>query len=628
MVTEELISYIKSQLDAGIDRNEIIKTLKSQGGWEEGDVADAFAKIGQAKALNTKPQTAGDEVRKFSKPDPFASGGQDPLIAQGARNMTQVIDQTTQEAHGPDSILGQVSEQKKEGGGKKAITAIVIIIVLLGICAGAAYGYFTYFKNPKPLDILLEATVKSMEVTVAREKGDLEFGLTMDVSDNADTAMYNLFASNAMSFKYLVSYDMGYDISDVANQKINGSLTFELEGDMGLMEANFKGTADIKMVDNIIYLQLRDTTPFMELDLSEYENRWIEIDLENIMPGIGIDIEELMAMQGEQQEEALEVLQELLNDPEIVKIINRSGKIKDSTDANGNKEYHLTFQISQEDWKILTKRAFETFKEMAITMMEEEMQNTVSYPGYEEPSPEEMFAEIESGLDSEEVGKVFEILEKLTVEMWITKDTMLTRRSVISLDVEEIKIEDEYAGEMTIGVVLSAESETDYDVTVEVTPPTDTTSLQEFIEEVERESGQKGMDASIKSNLMGIRPSAELYYDDNDGSYGAQTEVSEDACMAENTMFTDNMSISWSLDSIRDIISFDKEVVCTIGDKGQSYAVSTELGGGLWFCIDSTGAAYETNLSLVVGDVSCTEKTETDELFDEFDESDEFKEID
>ena len=624
MVTEELISYIKGQLDTGIDRNEIIKTLRSQGGWEDADVADAFAKIGQAKMANVGYQKAGDEVRKLSKQDPFAGAEQkDPLKAQGAQSAAQP-DQAVHETHQPDSILGQVAGQKKEGGSKKAITTIIFIVVLLGGCAGGVYGYFTYFKDPKPLDILLEAAAKGMEVTTAREKGDLEFGLTMDVSDNANTAMYDLFASDEMSFNYLVSYDMAYDISDITNQKVDGSLTFGLEGNMGFMEANFEGTADIKMVNNIIYLQLRDTTPFMELDLSEYEDRWIEIDLENIMPGIGIDMEELMAMQGEQQEEALEMLQELLNDPEIVKIINRSGKVEEVVDVNGNKEYHLTFQVSQEDWKILTKRAFKTFKEMAITMMEEEMQNTVTYPGYEEPSPEEMFAEIESGLDSEEAGKVFEILEDLTVEMWITKETMLTRRSVISLDVEGIKIEDEYAGEMTIGVVLSAESETDYNVSVEVTPPIDTTPLQEFMEEVMEEPRQKGMDASIRSNLMGIRPNAELYYDDNDGSYGSPVEVSEDACMTKNTMFTDNMSISWSLDSIRDVIGFDKEVLCAIGDKGQSYAVSTELSDGLWFCIDSTGAAYETNLPLAEGDAACSEKTEIDEsLFDE-----DFEEID
>ncbi|MCK5493431.1 MAG: hypothetical protein KAJ14_10015, partial [Candidatus Omnitrophica bacterium] len=351
-------SYIKGQLDTGIDRNEIIKTLRSQGGWEDADVADAFAKIGQAKMANVGYQKAGDEVRKLSKQDPFAGAEQkDPLKAQGAQSAAQP-DQAVHETHQPDSILGQVAGQKKEGGSKKAITTIIFIVVLLGGCAGGVYGYFTYFKDPKPLDILLEAAAKGMEVTAAREKGDLEFGLTMDVSDNANTAMYDLFASDEMSFNYLVSYDMAYDISDITNQKVVGSLTFGLEGNMGFMEANFEGTADIKMVNNIIYLQLRDTTPFMELDLSEYEDRWIEIDLENIMPGIGIDMEELMAMQGEQQEEALEMLQELLNDPEIVKIINRSGKVEEVVDVNGNKEYHLTFQVSQEDWKILTKRAF------------------------------------------------------------------------------------------------------------------------------------------------------------------------------------------------------------------------------------------------------------------------------
>lgn len=619
MVTEELISYIKSQLDAGIDRNEIVKILKAQGGWGETDVADAFAKIGQVKALNTEPQKAGNEVRKFSKQDPFVSEGQDPLTAQGARNVTQATDQTAQEVHNPNSILGQVAGQKKGGGGKKTVSAIIIVIVLLGVLAGAAYGYFTYFANPKPLDVLLEATAKSMEVTTAKEKGTFKFDLNIDVDDKDNTAMQDLFTKDGMSFNFLILSDMLYDISDAANQKIDGSLTFGFDGKTGLMKAGFDGTADIKMVDNIIYLQLRDTTPFMELDLSEYEDRWIEIDLENIMPGVGIDIEELMAMQTEQQEEYLEVLQELLNDSEIVKIINRSGKIENATDTNGNKEYHLTFQVSKEDWKILTKKAFEAFKEMAITMMEEEMQNTpyVSYSGYEEPDMEEMFAEIESELNSEEAGKVFEILENLTVEMWITKDTMLTRRSVVLLDVGGIKIEDEYSGEMTIDVVLSAESETDYNVSVDVTPPTDATPFQEFMEEVSGETGQKEKKASIKADLMTIRPSAELYYDDNKGSYGVQTEVSEDACSEENTMFDDSL-ISSSLMSVLWELEGNETLVCGIGDDGQSYVISAELGNDLWFCIDSMGAAFETDLPLAEGDITCPEKDKVDEyLFDE-----------
>ena len=624
MVTEELISYIKSQLDAEVDRDEIVKTLRSQGGWEDADVADAFAKIGQAKALSTEPQEAGDEVRKFSKQDPFARGGQEPLMAQGARSAEQVVsNKPAQEAHNPDSVLGQVAGQKKEGGGKKAITTIIFIIVLLGGCAGGVYGYFTYFKNPKPYEILLETTVKSMDVTTAKEKGNIEFGLEIDVNDDTGTAMQNFFTSDKMSFNYLVSYDVKYDISDVADQKVDGFLTFGLEGDMGFMEANFEGTLDIKMVDNIIYLQLRDSTPFMEFDLSEYEDRWIEIDLENIMPGVGINMEELMAMQTEQQEEYLEVLQELLKDPEIVRIINRSGKVENATGTDGNKEYHLTFQVSQEDWKILTKKAFKTFKEMTITMMEEEMQNMPYDSPDSEEMFEEMFVEIENELDSEEVGKVFEILENLTVQMWIAKDTMLTRKSVILLDVAEIKIEDEYAGEITLGVTFSGESETDYDVSVDVTPPTDTIPLQEFIEEITEEDRQKGKEASIKANIMTIRPSAELYYDDNDDSYGTSVEVSEDACFAKDTMFDDG-TVSSSLEFILWEIEVDKTLVCGIGGKGQSYVVSAELSNGLWFCIDNTGAAYETNLPLAEGDTVCPAKTEIDEyLFDE-----DFEEID
>ncbi len=612
MVTEELISYIRSQLNAGIDRNEIVKTLKSQGGWEEGDVADAFAKIGQEKSSDyTSPVETGEELEHEiagrTLNESFSE--ENSTLGQSTNSAARIASERSITAatkeHEPNSVLGQVAGKKQSG--KKIITTIIFIIVLLGGCAGGVYGYFTYFANPKPLDILSGTIAKGMEVTVAKEKGDFKFGLDIDVNDDASTTMQNFFTSDKMSFNYLVSYDMAYDMSDVANQKVDGVLTFGLEGDTGIMEANFEGTADIKMVDNIIYLRLRDTTPFMELDLSEYEDRWIEIDLENIMPGVSIDVEKLMAMQGEQKEKVKEMLEKLLNSPKIIEIINRSGKVENVVDANGNKEYHLTFQISQEDWKILIKEVMVISKDLAIEMMEEEMQNTVTDPGYEEPSPEEIFTEIENELDSENAGKIFEILENLTAEMWVTKDTMLTRKSVVLLDVSGIKIEDESTGEMKIGVSLSAENETDYDVAVEVVPPTDTTPVQEFIEGLMGETGQTEKKASTKINFDKIRTDAELYYDDNENSYGTPVEVSEDSCVAENTMFTDNTSILWSLKSLRSIVGSDKKLVCTIGNEGQSYAVAAELSDNLWYCIDSTDATYEIDQPLSEGDTTCPE---------------------
>ena len=600
MVTEELISYIKSQLDSGLERNDIVKILKSQGGWQETDIADAFAQIGKDKLPNNNHQKVGGEMSKPIITDQQTSQendstDKDMLKVQEERDKTQTSQQSSQGGHHPDSILGQASKKEKGGGSKKKIILVVVVIVLLGVFAGAAYGYFTYFKNPKPITLLMQTAAKGMEVTVAKETGNLKFGLDIVVDSDSDSAIEDLFTNDKTSFEYLVSYDMEYDISDVANQKVDGFLTFGLDGDMGLETVNFDGTVDVKMVDNIVYLQLRDTTPFMELDLREYEDRWIEIDLENIMPGIGIDMTELMATQGEQQEKIKEAMKELLGNKEIVEIINRSGQIKDTKDANGNNEYHLTFQINKEDWKELIKQFMITYKDLAIEMVEEEMQSK-GYSGYEEPTMEEIFAELETNLESEEAGMVFEVLEKIIVELWITKDTMLTRKSSMLLDAPGIKIEDEYSGEITVDINFSGESETDYDVTVEVIPPEETTPVQEFIEEV---SGmlmggaqQKAEYASVKANFKTISVMSELYYDDNEFAYGSPVEASEEACMTENTMFEDKM-IKSSFENVKNVISTGV-VECAIGKGGQSWVISSD-GPNLW-CADSTGFAGKSGI--------------------------------
>ncbi len=633
MVTEELISYIKSQLEAGLERNEIVKVLKSQGGWQETDIADAFAEIGKEKLPNIDHQKVGGEMSKpsaVSEDKSIITGKQavqpvqqndstnkDMLRAQEEQSGIQPVQaqsvQPTQETHHPDSILGQVAGQKKGGGGKKAITTIIFIIVLLGGCAGGVYGYYTYFTNPKPLDLLLASAAKSMEVTVAKEKGNFEFGLNMEINDEENTAMQNFFVSDKTSFNYLVSYDVAYDTSDTANQKVDGALTFGVTGNMGFMEVNFDGALDMKMVDNVIYLRLRDTTPFMEFDLSEYEDRWVEIDLENIMPGIGINIEDLMATQEEQQEEVEKMLKKLLSNSNIVEIINRSGKVEKEKDVNGNEEYKLTLQINKEDWKILIKEVMAVSKDLIVETMEQEMQNSIQYPGYEEPSPEEIFAEINTAIDSEEAGKIFEILENFTIQTWIAKDTMLTRKTVFSLKAEGITIEDEYTGKITIGVNLTGESEVDYDVVVDVVSPEDTTPLQEFIEEVSgvlmEDTERKYGDALVKTHLVSIYPFAGLYYDDNN-NYGTSVEVSEEACFTEGTLFMDNLSISQSLRNVLKELTGDKAPICGISKDEQSYIVSVELNNGLWHCVDSTGASYEIDQPLMKEDTFCPEESE------------------
>lgn len=51
MITKELVFYIKNQLDADVDKNSIITTLQSQGGWSIEDITEAFLQIEEANEM-------------------------------------------------------------------------------------------------------------------------------------------------------------------------------------------------------------------------------------------------------------------------------------------------------------------------------------------------------------------------------------------------------------------------------------------------------------------------------------------------------------------------------------------------------------------------------------------------
>ncbi|MBU2415876.1 3D domain-containing protein, partial [Patescibacteria group bacterium] len=48
---EELVFYIKNQLDAGVDKDSIITTLQSQGGWSIEYITEAFLQIEEANEM-------------------------------------------------------------------------------------------------------------------------------------------------------------------------------------------------------------------------------------------------------------------------------------------------------------------------------------------------------------------------------------------------------------------------------------------------------------------------------------------------------------------------------------------------------------------------------------------------
>lgn len=109
----------------------------------------------------------------------------------------------------------------------------------------------------------------------------------------------------------------------------------------------------------------------------------------------------------------------------------------------------------------------------------------------------------------------------------------------------------------------------------------------------------KGNDAKVKSQLAGLRASAEVYYDSN-SNYG--TAVS-DLCSAAFFADTDSGMVKYTTQT-----NYPATATLSCHTDGTAYAVSALLlssdTGAAW-CVDSTGASQEIPANLVDGEVSC-----------------------
>ncbi len=99
----------------------------------------------------------------------------------------------------------------------------------------------------------------------------------------------------------------------------------------------------------------------------------------------------------------------------------------------------------------------------------------------------------------------------------------------------------------------------------------------------------KGNDAKVKVQLSGLRASAEIYYDNNNG-YG--TAASN--CTTASTLFTD---VNSGMSQYTTQGNYPTDATLSCFSSTSAYAVSALLpgrGGTISWCVDSTGKSKET----------------------------------
>ncbi len=109
-------------------------------------------------------------------------------------------------------------------------------------------------------------------------------------------------------------------------------------------------------------------------------------------------------------------------------------------------------------------------------------------------------------------------------------------------------------------------------------------------------SRAKGNDAAIQSDMNGIRIQAQIYYDNNNSSYGTNS-YTESNCSATDNLFSDP-TVASQIQGVETANS-NAEIVCNVIADGTEYAVSSPLtASGSYYCVDSSGAATTTATAL------------------------------
>lgn len=109
----------------------------------------------------------------------------------------------------------------------------------------------------------------------------------------------------------------------------------------------------------------------------------------------------------------------------------------------------------------------------------------------------------------------------------------------------------------------------------------------------------KGNDAKVKSQLAGLRASAEVYYDSNNNYGGAVSDLCSTAFFTD----VDSGMVQYTTQA-----NYPTGATLSCHSDSTAYAVSALLlstsAGEAW-CVDSTGASQEIPANLVDGQVSC-----------------------
>ncbi|MDI6603260.1 MAG: hypothetical protein QME57_04100 [Patescibacteria group bacterium] len=385
MVNQQLLDYIKQQLQQGIDREQI-KNVLLRAGWSKADINEAFVSLDYSNPPSSLEENAS--IQTFS-------------------------------------VFPQQPEQKIS----KILLAVIFIVGVLIIGSGV-FGYFYYFQET-PEKIIKKMHVRLAEIKTLEYQGEMKAKITMPNllpnllgSDNFMQPTQPKTDKQVSDFS--INFNGKFDVSDLNNPK--GTLAFNIRTDAlkELTQGELTFGLEVQIIDQVIYLRLNNipNLGFLNLffDLSFLTNQWIKMDLQVIKEQFGLEEFEKQIKETEKQQELtpeqIKKLRQIVAQTKVFKITEKLPSEK----IEGINTHHYRFMIDKEMLKKL----------IANLMM----------VGQKETLTEKELPEIISKFD-----KSLKAIEFIGGEIWIGKKDFLLYKISLTIDLKETT-ESETAGEL------------------------------------------------------------------------------------------------------------------------------------------------------------------------------------
>lgn len=408
-----------------------------------------------------------------------------------------------------------------------ALKIVGAVLVLAG-CAAAAYGYYTgYFLS---LD-----QITSQSIAAARQAKSGVFDTTVAVT-LPTPASDSLMASMLQSFAgtYSLTAKGTFDFNDEAHTKTASTIS--------LTSNKFSTALELRATNGTLYARIlkAPTMAFLPI-LSGMENKWVSFPYSNdtssqsvaipIDALVGVDTSIIDTLTDEQKQK----FYDMTTKAHFIKITQRMlpEKIGDRL------SYHFVFDIDHEGVQTYLQDVKEYINEIGKNDSRLSTFDPTSYT------------------------KELDSLKNFKGQLWIGRSDHLLYKVLATFDIE--------ASDGTATPVSVASIFSDWNTPQPVEVPTGIITIEQLLEPLLGPSRNKGMDASIKSNLTYMRADAELYYDGHNGTYKGYC-TSSTAREIQTQIKTSTSAF-------------------TCKDTSTQWVATAQMTDATYFCVDSTGQA-------------------------------------